>query len=60
MNIYSLLRFLVIATNLQVENKAALETLHQAKAIALDLVDKLEELNAFGTIASITSGELSE
>ena len=57
MDIYNLLRFLITATNPTVESPQILRTYELAKKAAYDLIDELENLNAFGTIAAVTKGD---
>lgn len=56
MDIYFLLRFLVMNTRPDIETPARLRTFDLAKRAALDLIDELEKMNAFGTMAAITKG----
>ena len=57
MNIYEILRVLIWNVQPIVESEEAVKLIEQFRANALDLIDQLEKIHAFGTLASITQGE---
>jgi hypothetical protein len=56
MDIYNLLRFLVYNCRPEIENPARNHVFDVVKKASIDLIDELEAVNAFGTMAAIKRG----
>jgi hypothetical protein len=58
-NIYDLLRFLILTADIKVHTPETLKAFKEFRAASLDLIRKLEKTQALGTLTSETEGEIN-